>query len=444
MRRFRWPMFILLLWFLPAECPAAATLEALPEFLRPDPFGGIVKPDQGGERLRSSLYGAHHRVALKGWRGGYVSFQMVVKSPAPATYSLDVSMADPTHKIQTDLFREWFHFTDSDKRYYPDALVPTPSPYSSRLPEPDNKIDQQTAQAFWVDVYIPADARPGVYGGKARLKCGRSSAALALQLTVLDRLIPPEDVVTIDHNSYGSNFLAEQYYGHRHYSGNWCLSRSSRVANATFFATTAPIWVVVFGWLILRQRVAGGVLAGLGLCLLGGSALLAQSFELKPAGALGDAFGIATGVFFGLFLAVQAARKTASAARLTFEATLITAAILSSFTLLAERWMLPRTDTGHRGAAGDGLDQPLRRAGAVVDRARAPARGLLLAGVHVLEAIAAGRVRLSSSASRSRWIRARRPRHPRRDSSARPRSAGPAGDDAALDDDRLPIMKRAV
>jgi hypothetical protein len=61
-----------------------------------------------------------------------------------------------------------------------------------------------------------------VYGGKARLKCGRSSAALALQLTVLDRLIPPEDVVTIDHNSYGSNFLAEQYPTASHtYSGNW-------------------------------------------------------------------------------------------------------------------------------------------------------------------------------------------------------------------------------
>ena len=101
------------------------------------------------------------------------------------------------------------------------------------------------------------------------------------------------------------------------------------VANATFFATTAPIWVVLFGWLLFRQRATGGVLAGLGLCLVGGTALLAQSFELRPAGALGDAFGIATGVFFGLyFLAVQAARKTASAARLTFEATLITAAIL--------------------------------------------------------------------------------------------------------------------
>ena len=119
------------------------------------------------------------------------------------------------------------------------------------------------------------------------------------------------------------------------------------VANATFFATTAPIWVVLFGWLLFRQRVTGGVLAGLGLCLVGGSALIAHSFEFKPTGALGDAFGVATGVFFGLyFLAVQAARRTASAARLTFEATLITAAILFVVALMAERSMLPHTVQG--------------------------------------------------------------------------------------------------
>jgi drug/metabolite transporter (DMT)-like permease len=128
----------------------------------------------------------------------------------------------------------------------------------------------------------------------------------------------------------------------------WHLSIvHTSVANATFFATTAPVWVVVFGWLLFGQRVSWGVLVGLALCLTGGTALLAQSFELKPASALGDAVGIATGVFFGLyFLAVQAARKRASASRLTFEATLITATILFVVALVAERRMLPHTIGG--------------------------------------------------------------------------------------------------
>ncbi len=119
------------------------------------------------------------------------------------------------------------------------------------------------------------------------------------------------------------------------------------VANATFFATCAPIWVVLFGWLLFGERVKSNVLIGLALCLTGGAALLAQSFELKPAGAIGDLFGIATGVFFGLyFLAVQAARRTTSAARLTFEATVVTAAILFVVALVGERSMLPHTLRG--------------------------------------------------------------------------------------------------
>ncbi|MBV9290768.1 MAG: DMT family transporter, partial [Hyphomicrobiales bacterium] len=128
----------------------------------------------------------------------------------------------------------------------------------------------------------------------------------------------------------------------------WHLSiMHTSVANATFFATTAPIWVVVFGWLLLRQRVRGEVLLGLFLCITGGAALLAESLELRPAGAVGDAFGLATGLFFGLyFLAIKAARRTASAARVTFQATLITAAILFVVAGMSEPVLLPRSARG--------------------------------------------------------------------------------------------------
>ena len=128
----------------------------------------------------------------------------------------------------------------------------------------------------------------------------------------------------------------------------WHLSIvTTSVANATFFATTAPIWVVVFGWLILRERADGKTLAGLALCVVGGAALLAQSLHLKPAGAIGDLYGLATGVFFGLyFLAVKAARGAMSAARVTLEATIITAAILFVVALSLEPTILPHSVKG--------------------------------------------------------------------------------------------------
>jgi drug/metabolite transporter (DMT)-like permease len=125
----------------------------------------------------------------------------------------------------------------------------------------------------------------------------------------------------------------------------WHLSIvKTTVANATFFATTAPIWVVLFGWLIFRRRVSAATLVGLGLCILGGAALLAQSFRLRGGSVLGDLYGLSTGVFFGLyFLAVQAAREGHSAARVTFEATVITAALLLLAALGLEHRLLPRT-----------------------------------------------------------------------------------------------------
>jgi drug/metabolite transporter (DMT)-like permease len=119
------------------------------------------------------------------------------------------------------------------------------------------------------------------------------------------------------------------------------------VANATFFATTAPIWVVVFGWLLLGQRVGRPVLVGLGLCVLGGAALVAQSFAFDPGRAVGDGLGIVTGIFFGLyFLAVGAARARSGAARVTFELSVLTAAVLFAVALLFEPHLLPRSAAG--------------------------------------------------------------------------------------------------
>src|ERR1700688_2664367 len=128
----------------------------------------------------------------------------------------------------------------------------------------------------------------------------------------------------------------------------WHLSIvTTSIANATFFATTAPIWVVLFGWLLFRTRASAAVLAGLGLCILGGAALLAQSFQMQGSHALGDFFGLITGVFFGLyFLAVRAAREGSSAARVTFEMTAITAALLLAVALILERRLLPQTLSG--------------------------------------------------------------------------------------------------
>ncbi|RFB81272.1 DMT family transporter [Methylovirgula sp. 4M-Z18] len=128
----------------------------------------------------------------------------------------------------------------------------------------------------------------------------------------------------------------------------WHLSIvHTTVANATFFATTAPVWVVIAGFLIFRHKVAPSVLAGLVLCLAGGASLMWQSMAVRPDRVMGDLFGVATAIFFGLyFLCVQSARGRAGAARVTFELSLVTAALLFVIALITERKFLPDTLSG--------------------------------------------------------------------------------------------------
>ncbi len=202
---------VLVLLFLLLPCTRGAVkinLEALPEFLRTDPSGAIVKPDAGAASAATAF---SKSVSLTGARGGYVSFQLVVRPQPGSFYELSVAIGGTKNAVPVDLFREWFHFVDSEKRYYPDALIPMKSPYSSRFPEPDNHIANQAVQAFWVDVWIPEDAAPGIVKGAAVLKSGGKRKKLPIRLEVLPAVIPPEDAITIDHNSYGTSWMAKSY-----------------------------------------------------------------------------------------------------------------------------------------------------------------------------------------------------------------------------------------
>jgi drug/metabolite transporter (DMT)-like permease len=128
----------------------------------------------------------------------------------------------------------------------------------------------------------------------------------------------------------------------------WHLAiMKTTIANATFFATMAPLWVVIFGWLLFRHKAEKTTLIGLALCLFGGGALVYQSLSINPAHMLGDALGIGTGVFFGLyFLAVGAARKGSGAARVTFEMSIVTIVVLLAAALVIEGDILPKTGFG--------------------------------------------------------------------------------------------------
>lgn len=128
----------------------------------------------------------------------------------------------------------------------------------------------------------------------------------------------------------------------------WHLSiLATTVANATFLATTAPVWVALGAWLVLGEVIGARIVAGLALCLFGGLALIGQSYGFAPERLMGDLFGVVTAIFFGCYmLAIRAARSGLKAGQLAFASTAITAAILFAVAAMLEPYVMPRSANG--------------------------------------------------------------------------------------------------
>jgi hypothetical protein len=184
---------------------ATPSLTVLPEYLRPDPFGGIVQPDRivGAVPLKE--------IILESARAGYASFQLLVNLPAPGPYRLSLSPFPDAAKIELMVYREWFHFLPASSQYFPDALVPVQLPYAAGIPDAGNKIPKQTVQAFWVDLWVPSSAAPGDYRASVALQSGGYTASIPIRIKVLSVRVPDQDAIVVDHNTYGTSWLAAQY-----------------------------------------------------------------------------------------------------------------------------------------------------------------------------------------------------------------------------------------
>jgi hypothetical protein len=196
--------FLLLCFSL---CAQGAELRLWPEYLRTGPDGEVVAADRPAA---ASFSFQSIRVA----RGGYASLQVAVRLRSPGEYRLSAHAPLPA-----GVFREWYHRLGKDQAYYPDALVPVELPHLARLPDPDNRIGNQQVQAYWIDIWVPAATKPGEYTVTFRLESAEGNAETALPIRVLRSITPDDDVVTIDHNSYGSSWIGDNYSKERNRTG---------------------------------------------------------------------------------------------------------------------------------------------------------------------------------------------------------------------------------
>ncbi len=82
----------------------------------------------------------------------------------------------------------------------------------------------------------------------------------------------------------------------------WNTSLSyTTAANATLLGNTAPLWVALGTWLILKQRLSSAFWLGLTITLLGAALILGTDFLLHPRLGIGDVMAIFTGFFYGIY-----------------------------------------------------------------------------------------------------------------------------------------------
>jgi drug/metabolite transporter (DMT)-like permease len=122
---------------------------------------------------------------------------------------------------------------------------------------------------------------------------------------------------------------------------------NTTVANATFLATMAPVWVVLGSGIFIGEAVGRQTVYGLVLCVAGAAALVGSSLHFAPGRLYGDLCGIATSLFFGsYFLAVRSARRRSGSGRIIFLSSLITALLLFFVAYGLEDHILPRSLAG--------------------------------------------------------------------------------------------------
>jgi hypothetical protein len=135
------------LWVGVAGAALAQSVTVYSEFTRTDPFGKVIRADRGAAEPREILSPAAARGAVS-------SFHVVVEGDPLDSFTLQVAQ-NPDNAVKVTAYRE--RYLKSGDEWVPDVLESVSLPYDGRLMNLD--IPRQTAQAFWIDMWVEHNAR---------------------------------------------------------------------------------------------------------------------------------------------------------------------------------------------------------------------------------------------------------------------------------------------
>lgn len=182
-------------------------LSWLSDRLRASPTTGeVVSRDlPTGDTARSLERSFSERRAVTSPQGGVASFQMLVSGDQP-TDGAEIALQLGRFALngaelgQPAVFYEWPCQLDDEEWSY-DALVPLEVYHAAPAQTREGSLGKRSHHTFWIDVPVPRDARPGVYGARVGVEGGPhldvQVEVVSVQLPLVERLSDLEVAVTI-------------------------------------------------------------------------------------------------------------------------------------------------------------------------------------------------------------------------------------------------------
>jgi drug/metabolite transporter (DMT)-like permease len=170
---------------------------------------------------------------------------------------------------------------------------------------------------------------------------------LALSLPVFWLLCRRAGDASVPVSSYGLLTIAGVFFGLDLIFWHTSIALTS-VANATLLANLTPIAVVLFYWLVMKQRPAARFLLGAALALSGATGLaLGGTSSGGGHGLVGDLYGVMTAAMYaGYLLAVERARASVSGVQVALMSSAVAMVITGAVALASGEKFWPASTTG--------------------------------------------------------------------------------------------------
>ena len=124
---------------------------------------------------------------------------------------------------------------------------------------------------------------------------------------------------------------------------HWSIKLTT-VSKATFLSNLAPIVVIIFSLIFLKERFSKFFYLATLLSMVGMLMLLGESFKFNKSQFIGDLLGVLTAVWYGSYIVtISQLRKKYNSTSIMFLSGIVTAIILLIVSILFEQSLIPQS-----------------------------------------------------------------------------------------------------